>query len=212
MFEPICFSVEGRAVPQGSKQGFVPSYKEGNVVRRHKGTCPGRTTHGPYVDANGRDLCRCPIMVNTIDDNDKTLGPWREAIGWSARMAYKGEVIEELIVASFEFVKPRPKSHYGTGRNADTLKDSAPAAPGNRPDVLKLARAAEDALTGVLYHDDSLIVTELISKRYCPRTEPERVNITIRAAEAQTVGDLVAAGRIELPEAAEQFEQIALAV
>jgi hypothetical protein len=38
------------------------------------------------------------------------------------------------------------------------------------------------------------------------------VNITIRAAEAQTVGDLVAAGRIELPEANEQFDQMSLAV
>jgi Holliday junction resolvase RusA-like endonuclease len=157
--------------------------------------------------------CGCPPMVNMIEDNDKTLGPWREAVGWAARMAYKGDLITDTpLVVLMEFVKPRPKSHYGTGRNAEVLKDSAPVAPIVKPDVLKLARAVEDALTGPIWKDDCYIVTELIAKRYCPRWEPERVNITIRHAGAVTVGDLVAAGQTGLPEADEEFEQLAIAL
>lgn len=210
MFEPIVFSVEGKPVTQGSKQPFVPTYKSGNVVRRHISSCPGRTTHGPYMDAHGADLCRCPVMSNVVEDNDAHLKVWREAVGWAARQVYKGPLIDCLLVVQFEFVKPRPKNHYGTGRNAVLLKDSAPAAPGVKPDALKLARAIEDALTNVVYTDDSLIVTELIAKRYCDRLEPERVNIVIRPAECQTVGDLVAAGLLDLPRPETEFEQLDL--
>lgn len=219
MFEPISFSVEGKAVPQGSKNPMVPQYKDGSPVRRHRKTCPAfgdRTLAregSPGQDGQWKKFsCKCPIMVNVIEDDGGRLAPWREAIGWHARMAYKGELIQGAVVLAMEFVKPRPKNHYGTGKNAEVLKDSAPAAPIIQPDVLKLARAAEDALTNVLYVDDSQVVTELISKRYCHHWEPEHVNITLRLLEVQTVGDLVAAGRIEPMRADEQFDQLSLAV
>jgi Holliday junction resolvase RusA-like endonuclease len=204
----ISFVVSGTPVTQGSKEPFVPRYGNGKIVRRHRPSCPASTD---------RDLpkrtefdCQCPPMVNTVDDNDGKLGAWRDAVGWAARQAHKGDVLDCLLAVSFEFVKPRPKSHYGSGKNAEVLKDSAPAAPGVRPDALKLARAIEDALTKVVYTDDSLIVSEAISKRYCNRWEPEHVKITIRPLAQQTVGDLVAAGVLELPSPDEEFEQLAL--
>lgn len=62
------------------------------------------------------------------------------------------------------FSHPRPKSHFtGSGR----LKSSAPRHPISRPDVLKLARAVEDALTSVIWHDDAQIVSEILLKRWC---------------------------------------------
>jgi Holliday junction resolvase RusA-like endonuclease len=45
-----------------------------------------------------------------------------------------------------------------------------------KPDVLKLARAVEDALTGILYRDDAQIVTEVLRKRY---GDPPRVEIRL---------------------------------
>jgi Holliday junction resolvase RusA-like endonuclease len=203
----ISFTVSGTPVSQGSKNPRVPHYKDGRPVRRHHPGCPAYRDRELARKAGFN--CRCPVMVNTVEDDAK-LDTWREAVGYAARMAYQGPLLDGLVAASFEFVKPRPKAHYGTGRNADVLKDSAPAAPGKKPDGLKLARAIEDALNRVLYTDDSLIVTHAISKRYCARWEPEHVNITIRLLDMQTVGDLVAAGHLDLPKPDEEFEQLAL--
>jgi crossover junction endodeoxyribonuclease RusA len=58
----------------------------------------------------------------------------------------------------------RPKGHF---RRNGELSPSAPAGPTTRPDLLKLARAVEDALTGVVYADDSQIVVESLYKVYC---------------------------------------------
>jgi Holliday junction resolvase RusA-like endonuclease len=206
MFEPISFVVEGHAMTQGSKRPFVPTYKDGEPVRKHRADCPlgGGRARG----------CDCPIMVNTVDDADREgrLSAWRDAIAWTARSVYKGDVLDSLLVMSLVFYKPRPKNHYGTGRNAEVLKDSAPAAPGTKPDTGKLARAVEDALSGVIYADDALLVDTYHSKRYCHRWEPERVLVSIRPAEFQTVGDMVAADQLALPDAEEEFEQMALVV
>lgn len=224
MFEPITFAVEGRAITQGSKNPVVPKYKDGTLVLRHRDSCQGSlskelarqfATPKPVTGEDGEIAwvtCGCPPMVNMVEDNDKNLRPWRDAIAWAARHAYQGEKLDCLMVMSLVFIKPRPKAHYGTGRNAEVLKDSAPAAPGVKPDTGKLARAVEDALTGTLYTDDSLLVDTFHSKRYCHRWEPERVLVTLRPAEFQTVGDLVAAGQLDLPRAEEQFEQLSLAV
>lgn len=209
MIEPITFTVEGHASTEGSKQAFVPTYKSGAPVRRHKSGCPGSFTKGEYLDQFGNP-CRCPIMTNVRDDAEPHLTAWREAVGWAARQAYKGPVLDCLLVAQFVFYRQRPKAHYGTGANAELLKNSAPAAPGSKPDLAKLARAAEDAMSKVIYTDDSKIVTELLAKRYCDRWEPERVMIVLRPAEAQTVGDLLAADQMELP--LPEYEQLAIAV
>jgi Holliday junction resolvase RusA-like endonuclease len=216
MFDPIKFTVVGKPVTQGSKNPVVPTYKDGRIVRRHRKGC---AAYGDKTLAQqGRPAengsgwvpfeCKCPPMVNTIDDNEKALESWRTVVGLTARNAYKGPVLDELLVACFEFVQPRPKAHYGTGKNAGSLKDSAPAAPGKKPDGLKLARAVEDALSGVLYTDDSLIVSEIVTKRYCGRDEPYHVNVIIRPADVQTVGDMVAAGVLEVP--TPEFEQLSL--
>ena len=49
-------------------------------------------------------------------------------------------------------------------------------APTSKPDVLKLARLVEDALTGVLFIDDAQIITELIEKHW---GEPARVEVRV---------------------------------
>jgi Holliday junction resolvase RusA-like endonuclease len=64
------------------------------------------------------------------------------------------------------FTMPRPKSHYGTGRNANALKPTAPKYHTSKPDRGKLARAVEDALTGVAYLDDAHVCCGPIEKVY----------------------------------------------
>ena len=59
------------------------------------------------------------------------------------------------------------------------------------PDVLKLARAVEDALSGVCYSDDALIVEEALRKVWA---DEWGVLVTIEEIEAERDDQLALAG------------------
>jgi len=61
---------------------------------------------------------------------------------------------------------PRPRAHYGTGKNEYKLKASAPHWNTKAPDTTKLMRPLEDSLTGVIWKDDSQVVWQIGSKEY----------------------------------------------
>lgn len=67
----------------------------------------------------------------------------------------------------------RPKSHYGTGRNEGVLKVTAPKYPGKKPDIDNYEKFVFDCMGGVVYRDDSQVVSCRHDKRYSenPRTE-----------------------------------------
>lgn len=71
------------------------------------------------------------------------------------------------------FYMPRPKGHYGTGRNEGKLKDSSPTRHTKRPDIDNLRKLVMDALTKVFWRDDSLVCEGTTIKNYSekPRTE-----------------------------------------
>jgi Holliday junction resolvase RusA-like endonuclease len=102
-------------------------------------------------------------------ESSKHVKPWREAVKHAA-LEVVGDDFAPLdgpLLVSMVFSFARPKGHYRTGRNADLLRDSAPLFPHGKPDVSKLARSTEDALTGIVWSDDSRIVEyELLAKRY----------------------------------------------
>ena len=64
------------------------------------------------------------------------------------------------------FFMPRPKSHYGTGKNAGKLKDSAPVNHTSKPDLDNLIKFVKDALNGKYWTDDSIISTVIATKVY----------------------------------------------
>jgi Holliday junction resolvase RusA-like endonuclease len=102
-----------------------------------------------------------------VTDASKGSKPWQaEVRAAAAAHVNGGGLLTGPLRVEFTFYKPRPSGHYGTGRNAGTLKASAPPFPATRPDVLKLSRGVEDALTGVLWRDDAQIVSEQLEKRY----------------------------------------------
>ncbi|WP_030672232.1 RusA family crossover junction endodeoxyribonuclease [Streptomyces sp. NRRL B-1347] len=89
--------------------------------------------------------------------------PWRECVAWmaiQARQKARGRTITGPVALAVTFSLERPRSHYGNGRNTATvLRPSAPARPDRKPDVSKLIRSTEDALTTALvYRDDALVV------------------------------------------------------
>jgi Holliday junction resolvase RusA-like endonuclease len=203
----IHFVCEGKPQPRGSKNPVVPMYGEntpqaGEYVRRHRAGCPGKSIDR-YVD------CKCPPWINVVDDNPLSDG-WMQALGYRAREAYRGPALEGALELVCVFYVPRPKSHFGTGRNAKILKDSAPAYPTSRNlgDWDKLARAVGDALTQAkVIADDKLVVTPMPLKRWGDRFYTE---VFCREAQHQTVADLVAAGVEDVGSPFETFQQLSL--
>lgn len=71
------------------------------------------------------------------------------------------------------FYMPRPKGHYGTGRNEGKLKDWAPTMHTKKPDIDNLRKLVMDAMTGIFWRDDSLVCKGFTVKEYSekPRTK-----------------------------------------
>jgi len=92
--------------------------------------------------------------------------PWMQAVRAFAMMAYRGKLLTGPIHLSVEFVLQRPKKHWGTGKNKGKLKASASKYHLTDPDLHKLIRSTEDALTGVIWRDDRQVVTSSLLKRY----------------------------------------------
>ncbi len=115
-------------------------------------------------------------------ESAKGLKPWRSDVAAAAAAAM--ESAKELpftraveMTAVFHF--PRPKSHYGTGKNSNYLKPNAPKYKGSRPDVSKLVRAVEDAITGIVYVDDAQIASLAADKVFAERGGFLGVEITV---------------------------------
>lgn len=120
-----------------------------------------------------------------VDDN-RNAKPWAQQVALSALGALGVEqgatfaLIRGPVAVTLDFHFGRPKSHYGTGRNAGTLKSSAPQWMIAMPDLDKLARNALDALTGVVIKDDAQIVRLHVAKFF---GEPERLEVVLRAVQ-----------------------------
>jgi Holliday junction resolvase RusA-like endonuclease len=103
------------------------------------------------------------VMVEMAKD----LNPWRKAIADAAIEAADGTKLFSPLLVRTVFFFNRPAGHYGTGKNAGTVKPSAPKWREQNPDVDKLVRALFDALvlSGVII-DDRFIVRVEAEKRY----------------------------------------------
>jgi len=102
-----------------------------------------------------------------ITDANAKSRPWKTHVSALAREAWGDRaLLDEPLFMSLDFTMPRPRSHFGTGKNAAKLKPAAPVWHASKPDRSKLTRAVEDALTGVLWRDDTLVVAGPITKRY----------------------------------------------
>lgn len=132
------------------------------------------TVHGqPATAGSKRGFYNAKARRVIITDDSEKSRPWKALVADAAVAAMPGpELLTGPLEVVFDFYVPRPKGHYG----ARGVKPSAPAFPAVKPDVLKLARAVEDALTGIVWRDDAQIVMETITKRY---GEPARVEILV---------------------------------
>ena len=113
------------------------------------------------------------ILVDAAGQRNKD---WRASVGWCGSEAMQGGLMYGPCRVRMIFFMPRPKGHFDSrGR----LRPSAPAVPVTRPDVLKLARSTEDALTGIVWADDAQTHTLILQKRYASPGETAGCKITI---------------------------------
>lgn len=106
-------------------------------------------------------------------ESSEACGAWRQTVAYDVRQVYAGPPLDGPLVVRLRFVMPRP---------ASTPKRSTPPAV-KKPDVDKLARAILDALTGVTWRDDSLIVDLHATKRLAELDETPGVFIHVAPTE-----------------------------
>lgn len=133
----IEFFVPGVAATAGSKKGFHIPGKNG---------------------AKGR------VIITAANKRQK---PWMQDVKYAAEAAYNGAPVRGPVTMELTFYFTRPACHFGSGKNADKVKDSAPVDHTKKPDLFKLARAVEDAMTGIVYIDDCQVWKySKLEKRY----------------------------------------------
>lgn len=108
--------------------------------------------------------------IIVTDDSGQPGRDWRACVADHAvvAMGRQGPILEAVSL-ELTFVMPRPKGHFGTGRNAREVKRSAPQYPTTKPDATKLLRSVEDALTGIVWRDDAQVVEQVVWKCYGSR-------------------------------------------
>lgn len=101
--------------------------------------------------------------------------PWRQDVKYAAigaTAAVPGwTILDGPLAVAMTFTFARPKGHYRTGRNAHLLRDAAPIRPAVFPDLSKIVRSTEDALTGVVWYDDQRVVEYVRLGKYYAGTD-----------------------------------------
>lgn len=166
----LSFFVDGRAATAGSKMAM-----------------PIRTKDGRQVGTR--------VIESGSTENREAKKSWRQEMQACARAAMLEQGWEREhgpVVVEFIFHRLRGVGHYGSGRNSRVLKPSAPLWPTGVPDALKLARAAEDALTGLVWADDAQVVDGRQCKVWtCRYTGREGVSVMVRRAGPRDLMGLV---------------------
>lgn len=138
-------------------------------------TVPGKASPSGSKKAFRHPSSGKIIVMDTAKGKDN----WQATVALFAAQAMTNagkKLTDKPVMLHLEFRFARPKSHYGSGKNAGTVKESAPRYHTQKPDVTKLVRCTEDALTGVCWQDDSAVIMQKASKMWDDR---DSVNILI---------------------------------
>lgn len=135
---------------------------KGNGTTEVRFTVPGI----PRPGGSKRAFLHAKTQKMIVMDECRENKNWRSTVALFSRQSYAGPWLDGPLELHVVFRMPRPKAHYGTGSKASTLRQDAPEWHTSKPDATKLLRALEDALTCVLWHDDSQVVYQVVQKRY----------------------------------------------
>lgn len=98
-----------------------------------------------------------------------TAEAWKSEIALAARQHIPSEPLTGPLSLRVDFILPRCKGHYRTGKNIGQLRESAPSYHTGKPDLDNLIKAVKDCLTQLrIWHDDAQVCNEHVWKRYGP--------------------------------------------
>jgi len=148
---------------------------------------PVKRGDGSYAKkANGAPVTR-------VIDASKGAATWKQEVRKAAREIYKGMLLDEALEVCITFVKVRPKCHFHwSNKRWGELRADAPAYPTSKPDLFKLARGVEDALTGIVYRDDAATCKLVLAKVW---GEPACALIRIHTVKRGEIESALPGGR-----------------
>jgi Holliday junction resolvase RusA-like endonuclease len=136
------------------------------------------------ISSRGRG--RRPIVRK---DSAKTEA-WEQSVKWEASHWMRGHerrpFTDRALSMVVYFRMPRPSSHYVHPAGKLIRKSKADSVPSVKPDIDKLLRSTFDALEGVMYDQDSRIVSVKAHKGYVGQDETPGAVITIEPYGAAT--------------------------
>ena len=145
------FFVPGRAAPGGSKRGFYsPKLKRVLMTPASKATKPWMAIVSAYA---------------------------MEAMNAAGQAVSNIQTVAMLVW--IEFLMERPKKHFRTGKHAGELRPDAQKWHTVKPDLTKLCRSTEDAMSGIVWRDDSLIAMHNLQKRYANPNETPGAHVKV---------------------------------
>jgi len=118
--------------------------------------------------------------VVAVRNDSGGLVEWQDQVARRARQEWASSPAPFPFELELEFQLPRPRSEWAA-RFDGALRKGASVYPTRRPDLDKLERAILDALTGVVYVDDSQVVGITSRKRFHAKVlDPTGVWVTVR--------------------------------
>lgn len=134
---------------------------------------PGGSKRGIPFQRKGGGL-----GVRVIDSGGQSTKDWRACVALAAHEAMGDRPVHNgPCCVEVEFVMPRPKGHFR--KNGDVFPKYADYRHRTKPDVTKLWRSTEDALTGVVWADDAAIDQQDVCKRYAAPGETSGARIKV---------------------------------
>lgn len=180
--------VGGKHVPAGSKNGNAVRFKDER----------GKWKVKIVTDKDGNEHAQVTVSDVNASKLKKRAGEIQAAVLEVAReVGFTMPHKDTPVAVACTFFRPRPATtQYGSGRNARVLKDSAPAYPVAAPDATKLWRGFEDALTGVLWHDDARVVGQVIGEDYVEHWEDPLTCFALYSLPATVAARRAAEGKL----------------
>ena len=126
-------------------------------------------------------FCRRGAFVHTY--NPPSADAWKKAVKISATVAgLKEKRLAGPIGLELVFRIPRPLSHFGSGKNANTLKPASPVGwHTQKPDLDNVEKVLKDALSDVgAWEDDCQVCSCVKSKVWVDGKEEPVSSVTIK--------------------------------
>lgn len=115
-----------------------------------------------------------------VDSSGRAGAAWKQTVAAIARSKYMGRLLVGPLELNVIFWMPRPQRHFGA---KGKLRHNAPRYPLANPDRTKMLRSLEDALTGILWKDDSQVVSGATDKRYATAGTETGASVSVREIE-----------------------------